>query len=69
MTLIVDYGLKRVILNHGVWVSRDFESREAKLNWCEETFKTDTWWYHFADSTLYFKRKKDLMWFNLRFPC
>lgn len=66
MTLIVDYGNKRVTLKYGVWISRDWQSREAKMRWCEETFKTDTWWYHFADSTLYFKRKKDLTWFMLR---
>jgi len=66
MTLIVDYGNKRVTLKHGVWVSREWATREAKIKWCEETFKTDTWKYHFADSTMYFKRKKDLNWFILR---
>ena len=64
--LIVDYGLKRVTLKHKVWVSREWATREAKIRWCEQTFKPDTWRYYFADSTMYFKRKKDLMWFKLR---
>ena len=66
MTLIVDYGDKRVKFNYGVLISRDWHSREAKIKWCEETFKPDTWRYYYADSTLYFKRKKDLTWFMLR---
>ena len=65
MTLIVDYGNKRVTLKYGAWIGRDPTVFE-KVQWCEETFKPYTVRYHHADGTMYFKRKKDLMWFKLR---
>lgn len=66
MTLYVDYGNKRVTLKHSVWVGRKDHTVFNKVKWCEGTFKPDTFRYFFDDGKMYFKRKKDLMWFQLR---
>jgi hypothetical protein len=39
--------------------------RESKISWCKETFDTNAW-YWFMVQRIYFKKKKDLAWFNVR---
>lgn len=63
MTLTVDYGNKKITLNYEVWVGRD-NTIFDKRKWCEETFKPDTFRYY--QGVMYFKRKKDLTWFTMR---
>lgn len=65
MTLYVDYGNRRVEYKYAVSVYRS--NRDEQVNWCEATFKSESFRYYRPDSAIYFKRKKDLMWFKLRF--
>ena len=62
VVLIVDYGHVRVEMPHSA--QGDFARLYQQSKWCEETFK---WEHHrLSGSVFYFKRKKDLMWFLLR---
>ena len=65
MTLSLDYGTGHVTLKHSVWVGQQDHTVFPKVKWCEETFKPNTFKY-FYDGKIYFKHKKDLMWFMLR---
>ncbi len=64
MKLNVDYGNNREVYEHCVGV--DWPRRYEQIKWCEETFKPKAWHYYHHQGAIYFKRKKDLLWFTLR---
>ena len=64
MTLIVDYGDHSEEYKHSV--KTNSAKRAEHLAFCNASFKREHWhYYHFGDS-IWFKRKKDLTWFNLK---
>jgi hypothetical protein len=65
MTLVVDYGTYEEKFKY--CVPTHSGHREQHFAFCNENFIRKNWhYYHFSDA-IYFKRKKDLMWFKLRF--
>lgn len=67
-SLIVDYGLSRIIMPYRVELYKYYTVDFAKIRaWCEKTFKQDTW--KFADKTgmgwVYFIHEKDATMFRL----
>lgn len=65
MTLIVDYGDREEKFEYCVPVHHT--NRLARFDFCKENFKRSNWHYYHYNEAIYFKRKKDLMWFKLRF--
>lgn len=65
MTLQIDYGKKRVVLKHSIWIGRD-STVDEKVHWCYESFKVDSWSYYWSTGSMYFKREEDLVLFTLR---
>jgi len=65
MTLNVDYGTH--VEKFKYCVKTHHTRRVAHFSFCNTSFERKNWhYYHFSDE-IYFKRKKDLMWFKLRF--
>lgn len=65
MTLIVDYGTYEERFKH--CVKTHVTKRVEHFNFCNANFKRQHWHYYHYGEEIYFKRKKDLMWFKLRF--
>lgn len=65
MTLNVDYGDYVEVFKY--CVPTHPTERLAHFEFCRANFVRKNWhYYHYSDE-IYFKRKKDLMWFKLRF--
>jgi len=65
MTLVVDYGDHVDRYKYSVWAQAD--KRLSYFEFCRANFIRKNWHYYHYDNLIYFKRKKDLMWFKLRF--
>jgi hypothetical protein len=65
MTLNVDYGDHVEVFKYSVPAQTD--QRLSYFEFCRANFVRKNWHYYHYDNLIYFKRKKDLMWFKLRF--
>lgn len=55
----------------GWWVCNALDTTTADdVNWCEELFgcpnSAGRWFYEFQSNKIYFKKKEDAIWFELR---
>ena len=65
MTLNVDYGDRVEHFKYSV--KTHHTKRVAHFAFCDKSFERKHWHYYHFGEEIYFKRKKDLMWFKLRF--
>lgn len=65
MTLNVDFGDHVETFEYSA--PADHKIRDVQFHFCNNSFKRSNWHYYHYDDDFYFKRKKDLMWFKLRF--
>ena len=62
--LIVDYGTKRERFPFATAIVHTY--RADKLAWCKQTFKDSEWHYWYMEQRIYFKKKKHINWYRLR---
>jgi len=65
MTGTVDYGDHVEEFKYGVPTHPT--KREEHFEFCYRSFNRKHWHYYHFGNEIWFKRKKDLMWFKLRF--
>jgi len=65
MTGTVDYGDHVEEFKYGV--PTHHTTRAKHFEFCNQNFKRKHWHYYNFGNEIWFKRKKDLMWFKLRF--